>query len=54
MAVADGFSAMTTDRPYRSGMSSDEAISILINGSGSQWDPEIVDVLVKNWTLQAA
>lgn len=46
MAVADAFSAMTTDRPYRKGMSKDIALAILEAGSGSQWDPECVGVFV--------
>ena len=46
MAVADGFSAMTTDRPYRKGMSIDDAYDILTAGAGKQWDPKIVDCFV--------
>ena len=42
MAVADAFSAMTTDRPYRKGMAPDIALGILQAGAGSQWDPESV------------
>ncbi len=42
LAVADAFSAMTTDRPYRQGMSRDKALSILRDGSGIQWDPECI------------
>jgi len=42
MAVADAFSAMTTDRPYRKGMLEETALALLQAGSGSQWDPECV------------
>lgn len=42
MAVADAFSAMTTDRPYRKGMSESTAAKILFEGSGVQWDPDCV------------
>ncbi len=42
MAVADAYSAMTTDRPYRQGMSRRQALSILEEGSGVQWDPRCV------------
>ncbi|BDI30776.1 hypothetical protein CCAX7_28270 [Capsulimonas corticalis] len=42
MAVADAFSAMTTDRPYRKGMSSEQAMSILEGGAGTQWDQTCV------------
>lgn len=44
MAVADAFDAMTSDRPYRKGMPVEKAQAILKDGSGSQWDPDIVDV----------
>lgn len=46
LAVADAYSAMTTDRPYRKGMTSDIAISILQEGSGTQWDPECVEAFI--------
>ncbi len=42
MAVADAFSAMTMDRPYRKGKCPDEARAILAAGAGSQWDPACV------------
>ena len=42
MAVADAYSAMTTDRPYRQGMSREQALSILTEGAGVQWDPKCV------------
>ena len=42
MAVADAFSAMTTDRPYRKGMDREKALSILEDGAGTQWAPECV------------
>ncbi len=42
MAVADAYSALTTDRPYRKGMSAAEARQVLQNGAGTQWDPACV------------
>ena len=39
MAVADAYSALTTDRPYRKGMDAERALSILADGAGVQWDP---------------
>ncbi len=42
MAVADAYSAMTTDRPYRQGMPAEKAQAILAAGAGTQWDPECV------------
>lgn len=43
MAVADAYDAMTSDRPYRSGMPTEKAESILREGAGSQWDPECIE-----------
>ncbi|MGI4791124.1 MAG: HD domain-containing phosphohydrolase [Janthinobacterium lividum] len=42
MAVADAYSAMTTDRPYRKGMIESKAFQILQEGAGTQWDPRCV------------
>lgn len=47
IAVADTFDAMTTDRPYRKGMSREDAIEELKNKAGSQFDPEIVEAFLK-------
>ena len=44
--VADAYDAMTTDRPYRPGMSNEEAISILRRQAGRQFDPAIVDTFI--------
>lgn len=46
MAVADAFSAMTTDRPYRKGMESRRALCILQEGAGTQWDPVCIAAFV--------
>ena len=42
LAVADAYSAMTTDRPYRKAMSHDEAKAELLAWSGTQLDPALV------------
>ena len=42
ICVADAFSAMTTERPYRPAMSIDEACDELRRCAGTQFDPEIV------------
>ncbi len=47
MAVADAYSAMTTDRPYRQGMPQDIALAILEKGAGIQWDPVCVRLFVE-------
>jgi diguanylate cyclase (GGDEF)-like protein len=46
LAVADAYSAMTTDRPYRKGMGLETAVSILNAGAGTQWDPICVRAFV--------
>jgi putative nucleotidyltransferase with HDIG domain len=40
IAVADSFDAMTTDRPYRRGMSKEEAVQEIRRVSGKQLNPE--------------
>ncbi len=47
MAVADAYSAMTTDRPYRKGMDVKKALDILENGTGTQWDPVCVRAFLR-------
>ncbi len=47
VAVADAFHAMVTDRPYRAALSYGEAMSVLSQGRGTQWDPDVVDVMVR-------
>jgi putative nucleotidyltransferase with HDIG domain len=45
--VADAFDAMTSDRPYRGRRSAAEALDELKKGSGSEFDPVVVEYLVK-------
>jgi HD-GYP domain-containing protein (c-di-GMP phosphodiesterase class II) len=47
ISVADAYDAMTSDRPYRRTLSQREAIDELRRCSGSQFDPVVVDALVK-------
>ena len=42
-AVADAFDAMSSDRPYRKGMPDEKVDAIFRDGSGKQWDAEVVD-----------
>ncbi|MGH2331166.1 HD-GYP domain-containing protein [Thermoanaerobacter mathranii] len=46
ISVADAFDAMTNDRPYRKAMSPAEALEEIKRNSGTQFDPEIVDVFI--------
>ena len=48
MAVADAYSAMTTDRPYRKAMEATRAGEILRDGSGTQWDPDCVAAFLRS------
>lgn len=50
MAVADAFSAMTTDRPYRKGMEKEKALSILSAGAGTQWDSICTKAFVRSFS----
>jgi putative nucleotidyltransferase with HDIG domain len=47
IAVADAFDAMVTDRPYRKGKPSWQAIEELEKYAGTQFDPGIVQVFKK-------
>jgi HD-GYP domain-containing protein (c-di-GMP phosphodiesterase class II) len=45
LAVADAFDAMSSTRPYRRRLAAEQIDRIFRDGSGSQWDPSIVDAL---------
>jgi HD-GYP domain-containing protein (c-di-GMP phosphodiesterase class II) len=47
VCACDAFSAMTTDRPYRAARSHEEAVAELIRCSGTQFDPRVVEALVR-------
>lgn len=42
IAVADAFDAMTSDRPYRTGMSLEALEQVFREGAGTQWDPQVL------------
>lgn len=46
LSVADAFEAMTSDRPYRVAMSTEQARTELLCCRGIQFDPEAVDALL--------
>jgi len=54
VAVADAFSAMTMNRPYRKGMDRGKALSILEEGAGTQWDPACVQALLRTYCPEVA
>ncbi|MBC7324470.1 MAG: HD-GYP domain-containing protein [Moorella sp. (in: Bacteria)] len=43
IAVANAFDAMTSLRPYQATRTPEEALAVLIQGGGSQFDPEVVE-----------
>ena len=47
LAVADVYDAVTSERPYRNGMSVEKATSIIKAGSGTQFDPKVVEVFLE-------
>jgi putative nucleotidyltransferase with HDIG domain len=47
IAVADAYDAITSDRPYRRAMSAFEANNIIVNLSGKNFDPIVVDAFVR-------
>ena len=50
LAVADAYDAMTTQRPYNTIKTPEEAIQELKDNAGTQFDPEIVDVFIDSLT----
>jgi putative two-component system response regulator len=46
MAIVDAYNALTNDRPYRARVSHKEAVEIIKNGSGTQFDPGLVEVFL--------
>ena len=45
LAVADAYDAIVSDRPYRAGRHDWQAVEILQEGAGRQFDPLVVDAL---------
>lgn len=47
ISIADAYDAMTSSRPYRKGMSMDEAVQEIIKYRGIQFNPDITDLFVE-------
>jgi diguanylate cyclase (GGDEF)-like protein/putative nucleotidyltransferase with HDIG domain len=48
ISVVDCFDSVREDRPFRRGMTRDEAIAFLLRGSGTHFDPTVVELFVKH------
>jgi HD-GYP domain-containing protein (c-di-GMP phosphodiesterase class II) len=49
VAIADSFDAMTTKRPYRKEFTPEQAFQEVLSGSGTQYDPLIVETFQHAW-----
>lgn len=47
IAVADAYSAMTSDRPYRKAMDSEKALEIITSEINQKWDSDVVNALAQ-------
>jgi len=47
LAVVDAYVALTSDRPHRPAAAPEEAIEQLERNAGTQFDPEIVEILIR-------
>ena len=48
ISVVDCFDSVREDRPFRRGMTRDEALAFLLRGSGNHFDPNVVDLFIKH------
>ena len=46
VAIVDSYHAMTSNRPYRKGLSIKETLKRLKEGAGKQWDPALIDKFI--------
>jgi len=46
LAIADCYSTLQTDRPYRPGRSAADALAVVRDYAGTSFDPELVDLLI--------
>ena len=47
MAIADVYDALTSVRPYKKAFSHEEAVRIITEGSGTQFDPALVEIFIQ-------
>jgi putative two-component system response regulator len=46
MALADVYDALTSDRPYKNAFTHETAVSIILEGKGTHFDPVLTDVFI--------
>jgi putative nucleotidyltransferase with HDIG domain len=46
ISVADVYDSLTSDRPYRKAITPFEAKEIILKGSGTEFDPQVVDAFL--------
>ncbi len=49
LSIADAFDAMCCERPYRAAMSPEQALNEIIQRSGANYDPRVVEALQTAW-----
>jgi len=47
MAIPDVYDALVSDRPYKNAYTHDDAVKIIIEGSGTQFDPDLIEIFTK-------
>jgi HD-GYP domain-containing protein (c-di-GMP phosphodiesterase class II) len=47
MAIADVYDALRSSRPYKKGFSHEKAVEIILEGSGTHFEPDLVDVFME-------
>jgi putative two-component system response regulator len=47
MAIADVYDALVSRRPYKEPYPHEVAVSEIVKGRGSQFDPDVVDAFLK-------
>ena len=48
MAIVDVYDALISERPYKKAFSHEEAVNIINEGSGKQFDPALVEVFIRS------
>jgi len=54
LAAVDCYDALKSDRPYRAALSPDVVVSYLVEQSGTQFDPQVIEVLLAEVRSESA